>query len=78
MIQIGKMETSNPLEMPRRRFLCWQKLICIERNSSQGDVHIYIYIHLEEDDPVEDQSSSGADSEADNHLTHAGDHVVPN
>ena len=34
--------------------------------------------HLEEDDPVEDQSSSGADSEADNHLTHAGDHFVPN
>ena len=39
---------------------------------------MYICVHLEEDDPVEDQSSSGADSEADNHLTHAGDHFVPN
>ena len=68
----------EPVEMPRRRFLCWQKLICLERNSSQGDVHICVYIHLEEDDSVEDKSSSRADSEADHHLAHAGDHFVPN
>ena len=72
--QDGDIEPLGNAEI--RRFLCWQKLICLERNSSQGDVHICV--PLEEDDPVEDQSSSGADSEADHHLTHAGDHFVPN
>ena len=64
----------KPVEMPRRRFLCWQKLICLEKVPKV----MYRCVHLEEDDPVEDQSSSGADSEADNHLPNAGDHFVPN
>ena len=41
-------------------------------------MYTYIGVHLEEDDPVEHQGSSGADSEADYHFPHARDHFVPN